>query len=479
MKKKSMISLIAGLLLASLALSLGSCTENIDPEETTLENESTVLPHDTEEDATDTTEAQTDPVQESAPSETVPESETVLESETADMEETTNKIELNVDMSDLQDIMRPLFNSTYTMNETVMFIDRGEIKSLLYPIESITSVTSYDGTIVYQEGRDYVLEDGNIRVTADSTIPCITSDVYYNWPEGMLVTQHNGEAVNTFWGESQPTQWQVCVNYSHTAAWDGFVQECKLDVYAPFVEKLQAGQDVTVFFYGDSITHGANASYTHAPYQPPYPILFTQALADLFNYTVEYVRVDLPSNVPEPPRQAYVGGDGSGGTIRYVNTAVGGWTSQNGLDNVQTFVCNQIQRYGCDLFIVGFGMNDGSVKPGITKETIKRIAHAALQESPDTGMMLISTMVPNPDAVNGWYGNQEQQEPALLALADEYRAKGVSCAVAQLTSVSKAVLTRKKFIDYTGNNINHPNDFFGRVYAQTLLQTLIGYENMA
>jgi hypothetical protein len=32
--------------------------------------------------------------------------------------------------------------------------------------------------------------------------------------------------------------------------------------------------------------------------------------------------------------------------------------------------------------------------------------------------------------------------------------------------------------DESGNNINHPNDWFYRVYAQTLLQTLIGYENM-
>jgi hypothetical protein len=47
-----------------------------------------------------------------------------------------------------------------------------------------------------------------------------------------------------------------------------------------------------------------------------------------------------------------------------------------------------------------------------------------------------------------------------------------------VTSVSKAILERKDFQDTTGNNINHPNDYFYRMYAQTLLQTLIGYENM-
>ena len=47
-----------------------------------------------------------------------------------------------------------------------------------------------------------------------------------------------------------------------------------------------------------------------------------------------------------------------------------------------------------------------------------------------------------------------------------------------MTSVSKAVLQHKDFVDYTGNNINHPNDFMVRLYAQTFVQTLVGYENL-
>ena len=44
--------------------------------------------------------------------------------------------------------------------------------------------------------------------------------------------------------------------------------------------------------------------------------------------------------------------------------------------------------------------------------------------------------------------------------------------------MSQAILERKEFNDYSGNNINHPNDFFIRVYAQTMLQALLGYENL-
>ena len=89
---------------------------------------------------------------------------------------------------------------------------------------------------------------------------------------------------------------------------------------------------------------------------------------------------------------------------------------------------------------------------------------------------LVSTMVPNPDATNGWYGNQEMFEAEMRTLADELNEKGMGCAVVPMTSMSKAVLETKRFRDVTGNNINHPNDFMGRVYAQVMVETVFGYD---
>ena len=43
-----------------------------------------------------------------------------------------------------------------------------------------------------------------------------------------------------------------------------------------------------------------------------------------------------------------------------------------------------------------------------------------------------------------------------------------------MTDVHDHLLTRKRFVDMTGNNINHPNDYLIRVYAQVILKTLIG-----
>ena len=36
------------------------------------------------------------------------------------------------------------------------------------------------------------------------------------------------------------------------------------------------------------------------------------------------------------------------------------------------------------------------------------------------------------------------------------------------------ILTRKRYYDGTSNNVNHPNDFICRLYAQTILYTLCG-----
>lgn len=480
-RKKHILTLVAALLLAgATAFTMAACQDDPDEGSTDTTVESTTG-------ADMPTEAPTDPATE-APTEAPTEAAPVTTEEVTTEEETTMSIKdqlgLNVNMSDLNALMQPIFSGTESRNETVMFIDKGDVKSLLYPIQTVISVTSYDGSKVYEEGKDYEIVDGKLKVTEGSSIPCITSDVYYNDPDSLLQTNHNGKPVMTHWGEGRlMTDWQVNVHYTHADGWEGYGQASELDVYQNFIKKLQAGENVTVFFYGDSITYGANASWLngYAPYQLSYPILFTQALADLFDYTVHYEAANLtaPNNgmgTSKIPSEDYVAG--TRGTITYVNTAIGGWTSADGVTYYDTFVKEKINAYGCDLFIVGFGMNDGGSAPTLTKSNVQKIVDGVLGLKPEANIMLLSTMVPNPNATNGWYGNQHKQETQLLKLAKSYRASGYACGTCCMTSVSLSVLERKDFHDYSGNNINHPNDYFVRIYAQTLLQNVIGYENM-
>ena len=281
----------------------------------------------------------------------------------------------------------------------------------------------------------------------------------------------------TYWGEGDKmTKWQVSVNYTHSQSFEGFRQESNLSTYASFIQKLEDGEDVTVVFYGDSITRGANSSYNVGiePYQVSYSLLFTYALADMYDYTVKHVSNGQPSAATKPDVD-YV--SGTRGTITYINGAVGGWNSENGYANVQSYVTDMVDLYGCDLFVIAFGMNDRSTALKKFSGNIKKTVNAVIASDEDTAVMLVSSMEPNPEGVN-WQGDQDQHEDVLFRLAKDYNDENTPCAVACMNSVSQAVLERKQFVDYTGNNINHPNDFFMRVYAQTLLQTLIGYENL-
>jgi hypothetical protein len=61
-------------------------------------------------------------------------------------------------------------------------------------------------------------------------------------------------------------------------------------------------------------------------------------------------------------------------------------------------------------------------------------------------------------------------EKILLSLEEKY-----PLAVADLTQMhADLLLAGKRYRDMTGNNINHPNDYLIRVYAQVILKTLIG-----
>jgi lysophospholipase L1-like esterase len=460
-KKNRILTALAAILLAGVtAVGLTACNDTVDQPDTTPD---TIAP---------VTAEPTEPVTE-APTEEVTTEEVTTEEETT--LSIKDQLGLNVKDEDLKDVMQNIFTGTQSLKETVMFLDKGDVKSLLFPIKEIVSVTSYDGKITYEEGKDYVIEDGKLKVTEDSSIKVITSAKYYNHPGSLI--QMNGKPM--FWGESQVKAWQVAVTYNHDAAWEGFVQESQLEIYQNFVKKLVAGEDVTLFFYGDSITWGACSTYIEnvEPKQGAYAMLFTEALADLFGYKVKYVNTGLSASMPchPVPTTEYVGGER--GTITYVNTAIGGWNSADGVSNFDKFVGEQVEKYGCDLFVLGYGMNDGGFSAGTTKANAKKIIDKLLEIKPETSVLLVSTMTPHTKS-NWDFDAIKQQEKHLESLAKQYRKDDKAVAVACVHSVSVAIQEHKTFNDYSGNNINHPNDWFYRVYAQTLLQTVIGYENM-
>ena len=431
----------------------------------------------------DETQATTDAATEAPTTEaqdTSNEEESTTEETTTEEITTTYMDTLNLKAENLEDVMQNIFAGNEVKEETVFVIDRGQTRKLLYPATEIISVTNYYGDISYTEGVDYELDNGGIKILEGSSINEITSEAYYSPADQMLQTKTENGNKFTYWGEGTAmVQYQIRVTYKHSSTWDGFAQESNATVYESVIKKLEAGEDVTFIFYGDSITCGATSSWFsgYAPYQYSYSMLFTNAVADLFGYTVNYIDVShLQSGMIKPTPEPYVAGER--GTITYINPAVGGWTSADGVNNFNTFVKPYIEEYGCDLFSVAFGMNDAAVDPNQTGSNIKSILSSVKELDADACGMIVTTMVPNNLATNGWYGNQANQEKAMTKYANQLKAAGMNVAITKMTSMSLSILEYKDFVDYTGNNINHPNDFFNRVYAQTLLQSFIGYENI-
>ncbi len=88
--------------------------------------------------------------------------------------------------------------------------------------------------------------------------------------------------------------------------------------------------------------------------------------------------------------------------------------------------------------------------------------------NPNGEVLAVATMWPNTDSA--WVLNQIRTIDVLNELEKEFGSFGV----ADMTTMHAYVLQRKRYRDATANNINHPNDFIGRIYAQVILKTLLG-----
>ena len=157
--------------------------------------------------------------------------------------------------------------------------------------------------------------------------------------------------------------------------------------------------------------------------------------------------------------------------VTAVNKAVGGWSVKNGVENFKNVLLEL--SMGIDLLVLAFGMNDGFTDTEVFKEKTLEMCQDFLKVNPNGEIILVSTMQPNQESAT-WVKNQGLFEEVLLEVENEYNC----IAVAPVNSVFKA-LEKEHFKitrDWLVNNINHPNDFGVRIYAQTLLYTIFGKE---
>ena len=335
--------------------------------------------------------------------------------------------------------LTPFWKGKTMYNESVLMIARdGEMPSatLLFSPRKILSVKNSALNVNYKKGVDWEYKNNQLRLLKGSKAAFLTTTHLYPGTSGNTFPKKGGGFI-LFREGSFFHDHQLAVTYTHSAkVWKGPVPNYMGGDLPEVMDKLKRSSLLKILLFGDSIAAGSNASgETGAPpYLPSWGNLVAEGLRRYYK-----------------------------GEINFTNTAVGGKDSRWGFETVQERVIN----YHPDLVIIGFGMNDGTARmdPDLFKSNIEGIINKVRQGNPKTAFILIASMLPNPES--NFVGTQEYFKKKL----QELTGKGI--VLVDLSSVHAELLKHKSYQDLTGNNINHPNDFLIRWYAQQILAALI------
>ena len=131
-----------------------------------------------------------------------------------------------------------------------------------------------------------------------------------------------------------------------------------------------------------------------------------------------------------------------------------------------------VNYYNPDLVIVGYGMNDFRTEPPLFEKQIREVIKRTRDKNPNCEFILIATSLPNPlltspiCPINGY-------QKDFLAVLQNIEADTNGVAVANITEMHSYLMSKKRYFDMTSNNVNHPNDFLYRMYAQYLISMLV------
>ncbi|MDD2361874.1 MAG: SGNH/GDSL hydrolase family protein [Oscillospiraceae bacterium] len=352
---------------------------------------------------------------------------------------TYSKAELTAPRYDLQKYMKPIWEDSLVYNESVMVLaeENGEVApiTLAYDAAYIVDVRSSSLTTVYKEGKDYRLKGGKLHIPAGSDIPMMKQETYYPATASSNTMRRTEGGYLLFSEGGYFHQNQIAVTYVHLDKWKGEVPATQKVRLKKTVDKLNNKQPLHIVFYGDSIFTGCNASGTTQggkvlPFMPSWFDMLVEMLKHTFGYE----------------------------NITYSNPSVGGVKSDWGVQNAQSLVVSE----NPDLLFIGFGMNDAQLSVSTYRQNIEDIMDTVQATNPSCEFILTAPMLPNKEA-QGFYGNQ------VLFLRELQRLCGNGVAIMDLTTPHQYLLTRKSYRDMTGNNVNHPNDFLSRLYAQVAL----------
>ena len=312
---------------------------------------------------------------------------------------------------------------------------------LLHIPQAAPAIKSGDGSLAFEAGRDFLWETGSriITLTADSRIPSMTSAQLHPAPNSpQAYASQRGTTAWMFYGPGRILHdLQAKATYHSADDWSPPPIAAAPDSQlGPLRAKLRAHPPVKIVMLGDSISAGLDASALSRaePRQPGYPDLVAAALKTRYNTAVSLH-----------------------------NLAVSGMDAAWGLTQIPAVLAEQP-----DLLLLAFGMNDASGKRSpeefarLSQEIVQRVRAA----QPQCSAILVSSMTANAEWIHAAPDLYPAYAKALASLS------GPSVAFADITTTWSAVEQRKKYLDLSGNGLNHPNDYGHRLYADAILQVI-------
>ncbi|MBO4252120.1 MAG: metallophosphoesterase, partial [Clostridia bacterium] len=367
--------------------------------------------------------------------------------------------------------LKPIWDTDRIYDETGLFVGETGSVTLMFTPTDPSEVVVRDITlgVTYTYGIDYTISGNKVTRVAGGNLPYMAYSEYYRStpvyvngnPQGFTVTTVNGKAEDGYpivgtkylyfsegFGGFKD---YVTFTYNKTEAWTGttFAGD---DGAQSFIDKLKDDKEATIFFYGDSITVGCNATGTaygdfRNPHLPAWNDLVTDYLANLY-----------------------------GANITKYNGAVGGWQTFEGANNF----ASKVEECGTtlasiDLLVLAFGINDTDKSESSYITHIETMIDAYLAANPSGSVLLVSPMKPNTQSALV-SGNGQQCENALNTIKNKAKYSGNNISLAKVFTMFNELISvsGKLARDYLGNNINHPNDFGVRLYAQVILKALCG-----
>ena len=339
----------------------------------------------------------------------------------------------------------PYWEGNIVYNESVYPMNNADSSispmPLLYHADKIICVRNAALNTVYVMGKDYDLKNGKLIILPNSQIRINEYSRYYlDAPIQNKSFERVGGGYISFSEGSTFHSRQIAVTYVHTDKWAGPISAKKGSKLPNLMKKLANKSNINIVYYGDSISTGANSSSTimALPNADSFPVMLTKTLEEKY-----------------------------GVKITHTNTSMGGQISSWGYQNVQS----KVVAYNPDLVVIGWGMNDGTVLNNVStsvfEANIKGIILSVRAKNPNAEFIVIGTFLPNKEVV-GFFGLQSEYNINLQNIEKSF----TGVAFANVTEMHEYLLTKKRYYDMTGNNVNHPNDFIARLYSQILIRTL-------